>query len=165
MSKTKGWEAGLALGSIVLLVLGLVFSIIALLIVVLRPDVGRDFTSRADGVVTRVETKRSSSKNGRSRTSYVTHVKFEDSDHRSFEAQSVVNGEWLRHKEGDQVVVRYNPNNPGEGVLIEGDEDKLDNFNAFGSFMGYGGIAALVLGAVGMVVFFVRLRSPSASST
>ena len=164
MSNAKSWESGLALGSIVLLVLGLVFSLIALLIVVLRPDVGRDFTSQADGVVSRVETKHSTSKN-RSRTSYVTHVKFEDSDHRSFEAQSVVNGDWIRHREGDQVVVRYNPNNPGEGVLIVGDEDKLDNFNMFGSLMGYGGVAALVLGAVGMVIFFVRLRSPSASST
>ena len=160
MSKTKTWEAGLGFGSIVLLVLGLVFSLIALLIVVLRPDVKRDFTSQADGIVSRVETKHSSGKNGRSRTSYVTHVKFEDSDHRSFEAQSVVNGDWQRHKEGDQVVVRYNPNNPGEGVLIVGDEDKLDNFNMFGSLMGYGGVAALVLGAVGMGVFLLRMRRP-----
>lgn len=161
MSETKGWGTGLAFVSILLLILGLAFSLIALLIVVLRPDVERDFTSRADGVVSRVETNHSTRKN-RSRTSYVTHVKFEDSDHRTFEAQSVVNGEWLRHKEGDHVVVRYNPNNPGEGVLIEGDEDKLGNFNVFGRFMGYGGVAALVLGAVGMAIFLVRMRSASA---
>lgn len=156
MSGQKSWGTGLAVGSIVLLGLGALFAVIALLIVVLRPDVGRDFTSQADGVVSQVETKHSTHK-GRSRTSYVTHVRFEDSDHRTFEAQSVVNGEWLRHREGDHVTVRYNPRNPEEGVLIVGDEDKLDNFNMFGSLMGYGGIAGLVLGAAGLVFYKVRI--------
>ena len=156
MSGQKSWETGLAVGSIVLLGLGALFAIIALLIVVLRPDVGRDFTSQADGVVSQVETNHSSRK-GRSRTSYVTHVRFEDSDHRTFEAQSVVNGEWLRHREGDRVTVRSNPRDPEAGVLIVGDEDKLDNFNMFGSFMGYGGIAGLVLGSLGLIFYKVRM--------
>lgn len=156
MSGQKSWETGLAVGSIVLLGLGALFAIIALLIVVLRPDVGRDFTSQADGVVSQVETNHSSRK-GRSRTSYVTHVRFEDSDHRTFEAQSVVNGEWLRHREGDRVTVRYNPRDPEAGVLIVGDEDKLDNFNMFGSFMGYGGIAGLALGSLGLIFYKVRM--------
>lgn len=156
MSGQKSWETGLAVGSIVLLGLGAIFAIIALLIVVLRPDVGRDFTSQADGVVSQVETNHSSRK-GRSRTSYVTHVRFEDSDHRTFEAQSVVNGEWLRHREGDRVTVRYNPRDPEAGVLIVGDEDKLDNFNMFGSFMGYGGIAGLALGSLGLIFYKVRM--------
>ncbi len=150
----KGWESGLAVGSLVLLGLGVLFTFIAVLIVVLRPDVERDFTSQAEGVVSRVEVEHSGKR--RSRTSYVTFVEFEDSDHRTFEAQSVVNGEWLRHREGDHVEVRYNPRNPEEGVLIVGDEDKLNTFNLFGGIIRYVGIAALVLGVAGLVVFKVR---------
>ena len=129
--------------------LGVIASSVALVADLIRPDVN-DFTAEADGVVYMVETKHSGKKN--SHTSYVTHVRFTDSDHQTFEAQSIVNGDWRRHEEGDEVVVRYNPRDPEAGCLIKGDEDKLGGFNAFIDGCRYGGLAALV---VFMIVFFV----------
>lgn len=161
MNAEKSWESGLGFWSLMLLVLGIVFSLIALLIAILRPDVERDFTAQAEGVVSMVEVRHSG--RNRSRTSYVTYVEFEDSDHRSFEAQSVVNGDWYRHREGDHVTVRYNPRSPEEGVLIVGDEDKLGNFNVFGSLMLYGGIASLVIGVACLVIFKVRSRQAASA--
>ena len=138
--------------------LGVIGSSVALAADIIRPDVN-DFTAEADGVVYMVETKQSGKKN--SHTSYVTHVRFTNSDHQTFEAQSIVNGDWRRHEEGDEVVVRYNPRDPEAGCLIKGDEDKLGGFDAFIDGCRYGGLVALVVSIVALIV--VGLRKDEAS--
>ena len=142
----------------IVLVFGVFVSSIPLVADLIRPN-ANDFTAEADGVVYMVETKKSGKRN--SRTSYVTHVRFTDNDRQTFEAQSIVNGSWRRHEEGDRVTVKYNPRDPEAGCLIEGDEDKLGGFNAFIDGCRYGGLAALVVSIAALVVVGLRRRRAS----
>ena len=132
---------------------GLLFLIISFVSSAIRPDVG-NFTAESQGVVSYVEVSRSGKKS--SHTSYITHVRFTDSDHRTYEAQSIVNGDWQRHFEGDEVTVRYDPRDPEAGILIKGDEDKLGSFNTLMSIFRYGGAAAVVVSVVVLIVSRLR---------
>lgn len=122
---------------------------------VLSPE-NDNLTFEAKGYVSRVETTERYSK-GRTKYTHLTYVTFEDSDHRTFTARSVVNGSKKRHNEGDRVTVFYDPKDPEAGCLIAGDEDRLFMFNAIRYFCGIGGAASMVIGGVLLIYFkFVR---------
>ncbi len=135
----------------VILIIGLILMIVGFLFSALAPK--RDhLTSVAEGVVSRVEVDESTSRKGRSRRTYLTYVEFEDSDHRVFEARSVVNGGTKRHSVGDRVTIHFDPRDPEAGCLIEGDEDMLAVFNILEGVCQIGGPAALIVGAVALLV-------------
>lgn len=133
-------------------ILGALMAVIAIISLIVRPDESR-FTSTAEGVVSRVEVQTRKRKS----TSYITYVRFTDSDHQTFEAKSIVNGSWQRHEEGDKVLVYYDPRDPEAGCLIAGDEDKLGEFNIFIRVCQVGGIVCLGAAALWLVV--VKIKS------
>lgn len=135
----------------VMTIMGATFLALSVIIGIIRPDYN-DYTSEADGVVSRVEAKK---RRGKS-TSYITYVRFTDSDHQTFTARSIVNGSWRRHNEGDAVTVHYDPRDPQGGCLIVGDEDKLGEFNAFTAICRYGGGALLVVSIAARIILRFR---------
>ena len=135
-----------------LLGVGLFLTLVGLMFVAFAPR--RDhLTSVAEGVVSRVEVKENTGKRGRNSTTYLTYVKFEDSDHQVFEARSVVNGSTLRHTTGDVVTVHFDPRDPEAGCLIAGDEDMLNAFNLLEVTFQIGGPIVFIAGAVGLLVY------------
>lgn len=151
-SSTPSWVTSVA-------VIGIFLMGIYIAFVFLAPK-SDHLTSEADGLVSRVEVKKSTSKN-RTKYTYLTYVTFTDSDHQTFTARSVVNGSDKRHEEGDYVTVHYDPRDPEAGCLIEGDEDQLFIFNALRYFCGIGGAVALLASVVGFL-YFRFLRGTSA---
>lgn len=143
----------------VILGLGLLMILVGFMFTMFAPK--RDhLTSVAEGVVSKVEDKESTNKKGRTTHSYITYVKFEDSDHQVFEARSVVNGGSMRHTTGDVVTVHFDPRDPSAGCFIEGDEDRLFMFNALEVVFKIGGPLLLVFGAV---AFLICRRKASAT--
>ncbi len=138
------------------LCVGAFLSLVGVAFLVFAPKTDH-LTSEGEGVVTRVE-KDTYGRKGRKKTSYVTYVQFEDSDHQTFEAMSVVNGSSKRHSVGDHVTVRFDPRDPTAGCLILGDEDRLGIFLALKYVFIYGGGATLLVGIVALIIRKLRMQ-------
>lgn len=132
------WVTTTLMVAAIVLVLGLFFALV--------PQ-SNSFTSSARGTVSRVE---------KHRKTFVTFVRFEDSDHRVFEAQSIINSS-SRYNVGDVLTIRYDPQDPGAGCLIEGDEADSLFARVFGLVFRIAGGAGVFF-AVGAGLYFRYLR-------
>ncbi len=131
--------------TIVPLVIGVVCLLIGIIVPLLVDNSGQAeaYTATTTGEVTHVQEKVSGKKR---RKTYVTFVRFEDSDHREFVARNIAVARSRRHAEGDEVTVRYDPTHPASGCLIEGDEDILLYEDALTLSLRAGGIVCIVVG-------------------
>lgn len=139
-------------GAGVVIICGIVFMLIGFAVPMLvnNSERAEAYTATADGVVTRVQEK-VSRKKGRKSTSYISFVRFEDSDHREFVSRCIAIARSQRHKTGDKVSVRYDPMSPGDGCLIVGDEDILRKEDLLTLLLRAGGFATILVGVVLMV--------------
>lgn len=144
---------------IVMLGVGVFLCVVGVMFVMFAPKTDH-LTAEAEGIVSRVELEVNQSKKRKSRT-YLTYVRFEDGDHREFEARSVVNGGTKRHSEGDVVTVQYDPLDPAAGCLIVGDEDRLVMFKALQYLCQFGGPAVALIGGAATLFFVLRRRRAS----
>ena len=113
---------GLSWRSFILLLLGLALVIIAAVGVISAPLTTKELTATADdGVVARirVNTRR---RHKRTSQTYQPQVMFTDAQGHTHLVWSIVWTRSPRHTEGEQVAVRYNPDDPDDGCLIVGDE-------------------------------------------
>ena len=154
-------KVGIPVWVVVCLSIGLFFTAVGVAFLVFASKTD-NLVAETTGVVSRVEVEESYRKN-RMRRTVLTYVEFEDSDHREFEARSVVNGSGMRHHEGDVVTIHYDPLDPAAGCLIEGDEDRLFMFKLLEALFQYGGAATLAVGVVGFVLY--KLRGPREGTT
>ena len=121
-----------------------VFGVVLLAILVLVKAIGPNtdkLTATSPGVVTRVDKK--ATRKGTRR--YIAFVRFEDSDHRTYESESTIACHDKRHFVGQEVVVHYNPYNPDERIFIEGDEDLMVKWNHSKIYLLIGGIVAVLI--------------------